>query len=205
MPPEEKRGVTNHHRRLGRALLAAGGVTQADIEDGLRRLGRPAGPLEDAVREAGYPEEDLLIAASLGRYRIPRVRLESYPLSPDVLLRLPGDVAVRCKAIPLAVIGPILVLATPYIDSHKATALRHQWGDKVILVLASAEEVEEALRGHYPGAYQWARSVPAIRSADLAPQTLVAATGRLGDLGAWWRAALIGEGPIVPMEAPELE
>jgi hypothetical protein len=197
--------ITDHHRRLGRALLAAGGVTQADIDEGIHRLRTPPGNLEKALSRAGFPTEDALIAASLGSYRIPRIDLDGYPLSADALRRFPGETAVRCRAIPVGIVGRILVVATSSIDAGKATALRSAWGDKVILALASSAAVEEALRSHYPAAFHWARSVPAVRSEDLEPQTLVAVTGRAGDLPAWWKATLVGEGPVVPPEAPDLE
>ena len=70
---------------------------------------------------------------------------------------------------------------------------------------AAPEEVEEALRSHYPSAYAWARAVPALRAGDLAPQTLVPAMGHAGDLPGWWNSAVVGEGPVIPPEAPELE
>ena len=115
------------------------------------------------------------------------------------------ELAVRYRALPIGRLGSILVLATPHIDERRALALRTQWGGKVILVLASRDEVQEALRAHYPAAYASASAVPAMRAGDLEPQTLLPAKDRSGDLPAWWKAAIVGEGPVVPPEAPELE
>lgn len=197
--------LTEKHRRIGRALLASGPVSHGELLEEIRTCGRPPGVLEEALLHTGFPPEDGLIAASLVSYRIPRIRLDEYTLSPDVLKSISGEVAVRTRAVPMARIGSILVVATPHIDARRASALRCEWRGKVILLLASPEEVEEALRAHYPAVYAWARALPAVRSGDLEPQTLVPAMGRSGDLPAWWTTAITGEGPVVPSEAPELE
>ncbi|MCZ6689223.1 MAG: hypothetical protein O7H41_06430 [Planctomycetota bacterium] len=201
--PGEGRSLSDQHRRIGHALHAAGFVTHQDLAREIDAGGGAGGALEEGLLKAGFPSEDDLIAAALARYRIPRIRLENHVLSPDTLRLIPGEVAVRSRTLPLAKIGNLLVLATPYIDARRAAAVSSAWGGQVILVLASPEEVEEALRAHYPAAYAWARAIPAIRAGDLEPQTLVPALGRVGDLPAWWRTTIVGEGPVIPPEAPE--
>lgn len=202
---EKARNVlTERHLRLGRALLAGGPVTHADLLREIEASGGPPGLLEQALLLARFASEEDLIAASLARYRIPRIRLEMFPPSPEVLRSISGEVAVRFRVVPVGRIGTILVAATPHIDARRAAAVRAEWGAKVTLVLATPRDVEEALRAHYPGVYAWARAVPALRAGDLAPRTLIPTMGRRGDLPAWWRMAVVGEGPVIPPEAPEV-
>ena len=124
----ERPDLTGQHRRLGRALLAAGPVTHGEVLELIGSLSRPAGPLGEALLHVGFPSEDDLISVALASYRIPRVRLDSFTLSPEVIRLIPGEVAVRCRAFPLGRIGSLLIAATPQMEARRAASLRREWG-----------------------------------------------------------------------------
>ena len=88
-----------------------------------------------------------VMAKQLG---IPFVDLRAFAVAPEVLKRIPGNVAYRYQVVPLAESDKALVVAVDNpMDMAKMEDLRFIVGSKLIPVMASANDIRAALLRNY--------------------------------------------------------
>jgi len=140
--------------KLGELLIQAGAIDEAQLKSALgeqRQWGRPLGM---TLVRMGFLDEDTLIHTLAGQLKMPVVKLSGKQVNPEVLERVPIDLAEKHRCIPLLINdeGGKQVLYLGMEDPADLEALDEisfRLGEKVRPVLVAPSELEEALQRHY--------------------------------------------------------
>jgi len=146
--------------KLGELLVEAGVIDDAQLMSALgeqRKWGRPLGM---TLVRMGFVKEDALIDILANQLKLPVVKLSGKRVNPEVLARVPADLAEKHRCIPLLVNdeGGQQVLYLGMEDPADLGALDEisfRLGEKVKPILVAPSELDEALGRHY----HWAASV----------------------------------------------
>jgi hypothetical protein len=153
-------------RRLGRALLAAGPITQERLQEELEKSGKSQSVLGKALLKSNFPKEDDLLAALVATIRIPKINVRNTKIPLETIRIVPADVARRWKVLPIEKIGEILVIVSPGLGEEDAlAAVRKATGCSVFPFQCDAEGFEEVLEGYY----ERVGSMPAASPSGLEP------------------------------------
>ncbi|MCX7703399.1 MAG: hypothetical protein N2234_04780 [Planctomycetota bacterium] len=145
-------GLSSEQIRIGRILLAEGPLTNEYIQEQIRAEGTPS-LLGKAVMGSGHISEIQLISTLLSRYRVPKVRLENYPLTKEAISLLSMEDARRFRAVPLGKVGEITCLAIEnlfQVDIKVIYQLRKLVGGAVKLFQTTPQDMDAALDKYYP-------------------------------------------------------
>ena len=135
---------------IGRALLAAGPVTQQRLQEELERSGKGQSVLGKALLQSGFPREEELIAPLLARLRIPRINARNTKIPLETIRLIPEDVAKRGRVLAIDQIGVILVVVTPDLGSDQALAdVRKATGCLVTPIQCPPEGFDEIVGDYY--------------------------------------------------------
>ena len=146
-------GLTQEQLSIGKVLLAEGPLTVEYVKEQITAEGGEPSILAKAVLASGHTSEERLAAALLARYRIPKVRIQSYPVTEDVLQLLSAEDARRLRAIPLGKVGEITCFAVENLFELDVTVvyqLRRIAGGPVKLFQTSPQDMDLALEKYYP-------------------------------------------------------
>jgi hypothetical protein len=140
--------------KLGELLVQAGAIDDAQLQSALgeqRQWGRPLGM---TLVRMGFLDEDTLIRTLANQLNLPVVKLSGKQVNPEVLERVPIDLAEKHRCIPLLVNdeGGQQVLYLGMEDPADLNALDEisfRLSEKVRPVLVMPSELEEALQRHY--------------------------------------------------------
>jgi hypothetical protein len=143
--------------KLGELLVQAGAIDDAQLQSALgeqRQWGRPLGM---TLVRMGFLDEDTLIQTLATQLKLPVVKLSGKQVNPEVLERVPIDLAEKHRCIPLLVNdeGGQQVLYLGMEDPADLDALDEisfRLSEKVRPVLVMPSQLDEALKRHY----QWA-------------------------------------------------
>ena len=138
-------------QKLGETLVELGYLTEAELDEALAIEARDRStPLGQILADMGVVEADVVNAVIARKLGIPYVGLKSFRIPPAVLKRIPGPVAQRFQALPLAESDNALVVATENpMDGAKLEELRFIAGCKLLPVMASGEDIRAALERVY--------------------------------------------------------
>lgn len=145
------RGYPAGYSRLGSLLIQDGLITEAQLQEALRRQEHRGGRLGQILVEMkAIGEEELLqrVAAQLG---VPRAVIpQAGPLPSDLLEKIPESLATRYKMVPLGIHGGVLQVAMvdPF-DIPALDDLRVATGFHVQPLIASEKEIQEAIERFY--------------------------------------------------------
>ncbi len=141
--------------RLGELLLAAGKLSEPQLQDTLERQRREGGRLgERLVAEGLVTEEDVLTALSeqLGIPFVSEARLRSLPVPTPLLALLPLEHAERFEAVPLVLQGKELICAMREPQNlERLDELQFRTGYAVRGILASEGAICRTLGRFYRG------------------------------------------------------
>ncbi len=146
-----KRGYLAGYSRLGSLLLNQGLITEAQLQEALRRQEQRGGKLGQILVEMkAIGEEELLrgVATQLG---VPRANISQVGIPPqEILGRIPESMAVKYRMVPLALHGQVLQVAMvdPF-DIPTLDNLRVATGFHIQPLIASEKEVQEAIELFY--------------------------------------------------------
>jgi len=140
--------------KLGELLVQAGAIDDAQLKSALgeqRQWGRPLGM---TLVRMGFLDEETLIETLASQLKLPVVKLGGKQVNPEVLERVPIDLAEKHRCIPLLVNdeGGQQVLYLGMEDPSDLEALDEisfRLSEKVRPVLVMPTELEEALQRHY--------------------------------------------------------
>jgi type IV pilus assembly protein PilB len=157
--------------KLGELLVQAGAIDEAQLKSALgeqRQWGRPLGM---TLVRMGFLDEDTLIHTLAGQLKMPVVKLSGKQVNPEVLERVPIDLAEKHRCIPLLVNdeGGQQVLYLGMEDPADLDALDEisfRLGEKVRPVLVAPSQLEEALQRHYHWASYAGIAAPPAGGAD---------------------------------------
>ncbi|QUJ77196.1 glycosyltransferase [Sulfitobacter albidus] len=171
---------------LGRILVNAGKITQADLVHALdlqRHVDSPLG--EILVTEGLVRRHDLMRMLSI-QHRVRMVDLVGSPPAPALRHRLPASLCLRHMVVPYAVSGDILLVCTAHPETFDALrACLGPQGRRIEPVLAHERDIRAAISRLYGAelAQKAARRVPAALSCrgwDVTnPNRRIAAIGLL--------------------------
>ncbi len=165
-----KRQRTQPAQKLGETLVELGYLSADELENALAIEQRNRTlPLGQILTDMGVVEPEVIQAVMAKKLGIPFVDLRSFEVAPEILKRLTAAAAHRYQVVPLAESDRSLVvaLANP-MDLEKMEELRFVFGTKVIPVMATAEDLADALQRHYG-------------AAELLDATLVSGAAKAGD------------------------
>ena len=139
------------HQRLGELLVDSGQITEEQLIEALGELkGLPRSHLGRVLVDKGWIDADHLTATLAHQLGIPQVRLSDFETRPDAATRIPAEFALGYNVLPLALHDNTLVIATPKpFDEQMLAALRFYTGHGIEPVLASAEDIGQALNRFY--------------------------------------------------------
>jgi type II secretory ATPase GspE/PulE/Tfp pilus assembly ATPase PilB-like protein len=159
-------------QKLGETLVELGYLSPAELEEALiiEQRNRTI-PLGQILSDMGVVEPEVINAVVAKKLGIPLVSLDKFDIPPDILKRIPANVAHRYQAVPLAEADKALVVAVnDPTNMAKMEDLRFIVGSKLIPVVSSASDIRDALARNYgpPGAEE--ASAAPDRSEVTGPQ-----------------------------------
>jgi type IV pilus assembly protein PilB len=140
--------------KLGELLVQAGAVDDAQLKSALGDQRQWGPPLGMTLVRMGFLDEETLIETLASQLKLPVVKLGGKQVNPEVLERVPIDLAEKHRCIPLLVNdeGGQQVLYLGMEDPSDLEALDEisfRLSEKVRPVLVMPTELEEALQRHY--------------------------------------------------------
>ncbi|MCW8141474.1 MAG: hypothetical protein KIT58_21430 [Planctomycetota bacterium] len=143
-------GIPPDKLQIGRALLAAGPITQELLRRELEASGKASSVLGNALLQSGFPTEEELIYPLLARLRIPKINARKTTIPLETIRVIPEDVARRCKVLALDKIGSVLVVVTPDVSQDAALGeVRRATGLLVTPIQCAAEGFTEIQDEYY--------------------------------------------------------
>lgn len=150
-PGQPGKGYLAGYSRLGSLLLNEGLITEAQLQEALRRQDQRGGRLGQILVEMkAIGEEELLkgVARQLG---VPRAQIAQAGIpSQEILGKVPESMAVKYRMVPLALHGQVLQVAM--VDPFDIPALdniRVATGFHIQPFIASEKEIQEAIELFY--------------------------------------------------------
>ena len=136
---------------LGEILQRARLIDNQQLKVALAHQHRDSGKhLGRILVELKLVNEDQVNVALAHKFGIPVVKLENVEITPEVLARVPADLAIQYNLLPLGQIDGRLVVATENpMDTKGIEALRFHTNLKVEAVMSSAREITLALSRYY--------------------------------------------------------
>jgi len=139
--------------RLGEVLRSEGLISEKQLDTALKiQQSYTSGShhLGQMLVESGLVTPEQLNLALARKLSIPFVSLEGYEIPLPLITRVPPEIARHYKVLPLAELGSALVVAmvNPF-DQAAVDALRFNSKMNIEIVMASADEIGEALNTHY--------------------------------------------------------
>ena len=144
-------GSKSSHRRLGEILVAQGIISADQLDEVLRlqrtqrgtRLGR-------LLTDLGYVTDLLLADAVADQMRLPTIDVATLQIPPDVLAKVPREMALRTRCLPCYIEGRDLVVATSDpTDLQSLDQIGFKTGLRVKPAVAPEGDLSTALDRHY--------------------------------------------------------
>ena len=145
------RARLSSHQRLGELLVDSGQITEEQLIEALGELkGLPRSHLGRVLVDKGWIDADNLTATLAQQLGIPHVHLADFEIPAKAATRIPAELALGYNVLPLTLHDNTLVVATPKpFDEQMLAALRFYTGHSIEPVLASPEEIGQALNRFY--------------------------------------------------------
>jgi type II secretory ATPase GspE/PulE/Tfp pilus assembly ATPase PilB-like protein len=183
-----KRQQTQPVQMLGETLVELGYLSNAQLKDALAIEERNRTlPLGQILADMGVVEPEVINAVMARKLGIPFIDLRAFEVAPEILKKIPSNVAYRYQVVPLAESEKALVVAVDNpMDMTKMEDLRFVVGSKLIPVMASANDIKGALLKNYgpPGQFEASGAHAALKEAALPQARSSEADTHIGELTA---------------------
>ncbi len=138
--------------RVGEILIAAGLVTQEQVNTALRDQDADRKKkIGDLLVEHGFITEDQLVTALAEKFRLQMVDVATIVPNMKALESLSSDIVHRLQVLPVADKGDRLVIATSQpTDYGIYEDLRFYTGRRIEMVVATSRRISEAIEKYYP-------------------------------------------------------
>ncbi|OIJ18367.1 type II secretion system protein GspE [Anaerobacillus alkalidiazotrophicus] len=141
--------MAKERKRLGDLLVEAGLLQKDQVEATLRSK-KQGQKLGDALLERGLITEQQLIEVLEFQLGIPHISLQRYPVDTTLMNIVPKELARRNILIPIKRNGDqLLVAMADPMDYNALDDLRMSTGFQVEQVIASKEDILQAINKHY--------------------------------------------------------
>lgn len=160
-------------KKIGELLVEVGAIDPFQLESALAHQRRWGGRLGRAMVYLGFLREDEVLSAVGGQLGVPYVTLWDKVIPRDVLSLLPEKVIRGRKVLPVARLrehrrGPLVVALADPADLVVLDELSFATGLEIRPVLASEDELEQAIESHLS---RGGRDSTLPRSIDLPEDT----------------------------------
>ena len=137
-------------KKIGEILLARGAVTEEQVQKALDYQRSNQCKIGEAFVRLGHCSQEDVTRALANHFQLKFVNLSKHTLPKELIDKVPKDVALEHKIIPVAQQGRKLFIAmSDPLDFFTLDNLRFILGTEVDCVLATPEGVEEALDEYY--------------------------------------------------------
>ena len=138
------------YRRLGELLLAAGTITQEDLDRGLALQKTQKGRLGEVLIANGIITEDQLIEALQMQLGIEYIDLSKVNIPTELASVVPKNIAKQYQVVPVAVKKDELYLAmSDPLNFYAIEEVRKAVRKKVVPMVAHSAQVERAIQVLY--------------------------------------------------------
>jgi general secretion pathway protein E/type IV pilus assembly protein PilB len=152
VPDNKEISALSPAAHVGKRLVAAKLITNDQLQIALHEQRQTGGLLGSVLVRLGFLDESALANVLADRTGLQRVDLQQIVLEPDLFIKLPHAVALRCFAVPLSLNDDILevAMADPY-DVVAMDEIRRHFPRQVDLVpyVASKSEIVSVLEDYY--------------------------------------------------------
>jgi type IV pilus assembly protein PilB len=143
-------GASTSRLPLGERLVAAGVVTEQDLDSALSEQGKKRLRLGEALLEMGFVEEDELLPIIEDQLSIPAVVLREGLIDPTVVRKLPRATAEKLMALPTFCVDGVLTVAMAEPQNLiQVDEIENQTGLQVRPVFALASALERLIARAY--------------------------------------------------------
>lgn len=137
-------------KRLGDLLVERGVITQQQLNDALVIQEKTGERLGNILVAKGIINEDQLLEAVSERLGIPKLSLGQLVIDPQVVQRVPVEIARRYTIIPIFAIGNTITLAmADPLNIIAIDEIRYQTNADIKRTIARADEIREAIDRYY--------------------------------------------------------
>ncbi len=135
---------------LGQLLVDRKIITVEQLDEAIREQKKSGGFLGNILLKMGYVEEDKLFPVIAEQLDVEYVKLKNMQVEPEVIEKVPAKFASHYKLIPIDFSDNILTIAvTNPLDIHTIDDVKLLLGCETKTVLASEEEIIDAIRKYY--------------------------------------------------------
>jgi len=139
-------------KMLGQVLKEMGLVSESQVQEALAVQKQRGGVVGEILVELGYVEESDVRRALCKQAGMQEVDLKKIEIPPELIERVPTEVATTYNVVPVAEQKGILYVAmADPLDVKTLDALRFLIGTRVEGMMADPEDVEEAIQRYYSG------------------------------------------------------
>ncbi len=136
--------------KLGQLLIQKNFLTHEQLDKALSEQKKSKLPLGEILVKSGFISEESLYTVLSEQTSVEWVRLKNRLIPPELVSQIPFKLALHYKMIPIASDGASLTIATSSpINIHTIDDLTLILNKNIKVVLASARDIEEAIRKHY--------------------------------------------------------
>ena len=137
-------------KKIGEILRAKGVVTEEQVQKALDYQRANQCKIGEALVRLGHCSQENVTRALATHFQLPFANLSKHTVPQELLDRVPKDVALEHKIVPVAQKGRKLIIAmSDPLDFFTLDNLRFILGTEVDCALATPEAVEEALDEYY--------------------------------------------------------
>ncbi|MEM7263660.1 MAG: ATPase, T2SS/T4P/T4SS family, partial [Planctomycetota bacterium] len=137
-------------KRLGEILLEKGWVTEDQINKALEYQNANQCKIGEALVKLGHCKQEQVTRALAIHFELPFANLAKHTIPQDLIDRVPKDVALEHKIVPVAQKGKSLIIAmSDPLDFFILDNLRFILNTEVNCALATPEAVDQALDDYY--------------------------------------------------------
>ncbi len=142
--------TTSARPQLGASLLQDGWISQEQLDLALREAKRHSVMLGQTLISLGFITEKILAHYLAEGTQTAMVDLTAVFIPPEILALVPYDMASHLQVLPLSKRGQVLDLAmADPLDIMAVDAIENQTGLNIHTQTAPAQELSEAIEGHY--------------------------------------------------------
>lgn len=135
---------------LGKLLTDRSLITQEQLDEALKEQRKSGGFLGNVLVKLGHISQDILFPVIADQLGVEYVKLKSRSISPSVIEKVPAKFASHYKLIPLDMKDGVLTIAiTNPLDIHTIDDIKLLLGYETRPVLASEDDIVEAIRKYY--------------------------------------------------------
>ena len=142
--------VYQNEKLIGQLLIDKNLITVAQLDNALKEQRKLGGFIGDVLIKLDYISQDNLLSTLAEQLGVEYVKLKNRDIGPGVIEKVPAKFVSHYKLIPLDIKDGILTVAlTNPLDIHTIDDIKLLLGYETKVVLASEEDIIEAIRKYY--------------------------------------------------------